>query len=141
MANASLRSLDRGLDPAGDGNVIALNMRTASSRPKRRLAQPPARTAYFSIVRKSGVIFRVQMMRASIPATAETIEPVADAIPLKRQRQFSAVRCALDAGTSIRRYRMSRVIVQKCHYALSLVFSVSRRSVSKSHRKEHPYSS
>ena len=39
---------------------------TASSRPKRWLAPPPARTAYFSSERRPGVVLRVQTMRAFV---------------------------------------------------------------------------
>ncbi len=50
---------------------------TASSRPKRWLAPPPQRTAYFSKARSSGVVLRVQTMRALVPATAATSAPSA----------------------------------------------------------------
>ena len=41
------------------------------------MAPPPTRTAYFSIPRSSGVVLRVQTMRARVPATAATSAAVA----------------------------------------------------------------
>ena len=43
---------------------------TASSRPKRWLAPPPQRTAYFSRARSPGVVLRVQTMRGAGPLDA-----------------------------------------------------------------------
>ena len=45
--------------------------------------------------RRPGVVFRMQMMRALCPTTAATIDAVADAMPLSRQRKLRAVRSAV----------------------------------------------
>ena len=47
-------------------------IRIASSRPKRWLTPPPQRTAYFSSARKPGVVLRVSVITAPVPATAST---------------------------------------------------------------------
>ena len=69
-------------------------MSTASNRPKRWLAPPPARTAYFSKARRPGVVFRVQTIFAPVPATASTKWCVAVATPLRCCTRFSATRSA-----------------------------------------------
>src|ERR1700733_801440 len=53
------------------------------------------RTAYFSIVRRPGVVLRVQTIFALVSRTTATTDAVAVAIPLMRHRKFNANRSAV----------------------------------------------
>ncbi len=59
-------------------------IRIASSSPKRWLKPPPQRTAYFSSARSPGVVFRVQQIRALVPASGGRKPRSAVATPQRR---------------------------------------------------------
>ena len=65
-------------------------MRTPSQRLKRWFRPPPTLTAYFSSTRRPGVVFRVSVMAAWVPATIRTALLVRVAMPERRCRKFSA---------------------------------------------------
>src|SRR5436190_19805286 len=69
--------------------------RTASSRPRRWLCAPPARTAYFSRTRSVGVVLRVSRMTARVPAISSTALRESVAIPERRWRKLRATRSAV----------------------------------------------
>ena len=67
---------------AGDGDMIVLDQHGIVEA-EAMIVPPPARTAYFSIARKPGVVLRVQTICALWRATAATKLAVAVAIPLR----------------------------------------------------------
>ena len=69
-----------------------------SYRPIRLLVPPPARTAYFSRIRRPGVVLRVSSTMAPVPASASAQARVWVATPDSRQSRFSAVRSAVSSA-------------------------------------------
>ena len=74
-------------------------IRIASSSPKRWLLPPPCRTAAFSSARMQGVVLRVSMIAACVPATDlhETVRSRWQR-PRDDENRFSAVRSAARIG-------------------------------------------
>ena len=67
----------------------------ASERLKRWLKPPPQVTAYFSMARSPGVVFRVSTMRAFVPFAPSTSLLVAVATPERWHSRLRAVRSHL----------------------------------------------
>src|SRR6266851_5799329 len=65
---------------------------TASASEARFSTPPPIRTAYSSSARRPGVVLRVWVIRAPVPATASTARRVSVAIPESRCRKLRATR-------------------------------------------------
>jgi hypothetical protein len=77
--------------------ILWLSLIIATSyRPIRLFVPPPARTAYFSRIRRPGVVLRVSSTRAFVPASASAQARVCVATPDMRQSRFSAVRSAVN---------------------------------------------
>ncbi len=93
-------------------------IRIASSRPKRWLAPPPQRTAYFSTARRPGVVLRVQTTRARVWAIGVgrcgggggDAAEVAEEVQRHALGGQDAAGGALDAGDDVARLRAVAVL-------------------------------
>src|SRR2546422_910086 len=77
--------------PASSAQWLSFH-RTAVASEARLSTPPPTRTAYNSSARSPGVVLRVWVIRAGVPATASTARRVSVATPLKCWRKFKATR-------------------------------------------------
>src|SRR5256712_81579 len=77
--------------PASSAQWLSFH-RTALASEARLSTPPPTRTAYNSSARSPGVVLRVWVIRAGVPATASTARRVSVATPLKCWRKFKATR-------------------------------------------------
>ena len=103
MADMAAHAPDRLGDAAGDGDMVVLDEHGVVEAEAMVGAAARAHRIFLERA-QSGVVLRVQTMRALVCATAATSRAVAVAIPLRRLRKFSATRSAVSmprAGPSI----------------------------------------